>query len=142
MPAWQQCQALVALRNLCVRDDENKVLLANAGAIDVVVQAMQNHRDDPQIQAREMRIDLPHPLAGSAPGVANPIRLSESPVEYRSAPPTLGQHTEAVLQSLLAEVTENLDTQQKQCSGFKQKVDQQRTKAKSLLEQYLQTLAK
>ena len=56
---------------------------------------------DPQIQAREMRIDLPHPLAGSAPGVANPIRLSESPVEYRSAPPTLGQHTEAVLQSLL-----------------------------------------
>lgn len=56
---------------------------------------------DPQIRAREMRIDLPHPLAGSAPGVANPIRLSESPVEYRSAPPTLGQHTEAVLQSLL-----------------------------------------
>lgn len=56
---------------------------------------------DPQIRAREMRIDLPHPLAGSAPGVANPIRLSESPVEYRSAPPTLGQHTEAVLHSLL-----------------------------------------
>ncbi|KAL7527642.1 hypothetical protein ACHAXR_002056 [Thalassiosira sp. AJA248-18] len=46
-----QCQALFALRNLCVCDEENKVLLANAGAIDVVIQAMQNHRDDAEIQA-------------------------------------------------------------------------------------------
>ena len=45
-----QCQALVALQNLCVRDEENKVVLANAGAIDVVIQAMQNHRDDATIQ--------------------------------------------------------------------------------------------
>ena len=47
-----QSQALVALRNLCVKDDENKVRLANAGAIDVVIQAMQHHRDDAQIQSR------------------------------------------------------------------------------------------
>jgi len=47
-----QCQAMVALRNLCVMDDENKVLLANAGAIDVVIQAMLNHSDDVQIQYR------------------------------------------------------------------------------------------
>ena len=32
MDSGVQCQALVALRNLCVKDDENKVLLANAGA--------------------------------------------------------------------------------------------------------------
>ena len=52
---------------------------------------------DPQVQARGLRIELPHPNAGSVPLVANPIRLSESPVEYRHAPPLLGQHTDEAL---------------------------------------------
>ena len=55
---------------------------------------------DPQVRHRGMRIDLPHPLAGSAPQVANPLRLSTTPVEYRNAPPLLGQDTEAVLRKL------------------------------------------
>jgi crotonobetainyl-CoA:carnitine CoA-transferase CaiB-like acyl-CoA transferase len=53
--------------------------------------------EDPQVRARGLRIDMPHPLAGSVPLVANPIRLSDTPVEYRRAPPTLGQHTDEVL---------------------------------------------
>jgi len=53
--------------------------------------------DDPQVKARKLRVELPHPVAGSVPLVANPIRLSGSPVEYRRAPPLLGQHTEQVL---------------------------------------------
>ena len=52
---------------------------------------------DPQVQARGMRIDMAHPLAGSVPLVANPIHLSASPVRYERAPPTLGQHTDEVL---------------------------------------------
>ncbi|MFG3693178.1 CaiB/BaiF CoA-transferase family protein [Stutzerimonas stutzeri] len=56
---------------------------------------------DPQVQARGLRLDLPHPLAGSVPQVASPIRLSETPVEYRKAPPMLGEHSEAILQELL-----------------------------------------
>jgi crotonobetainyl-CoA:carnitine CoA-transferase CaiB-like acyl-CoA transferase len=52
---------------------------------------------DPQVQARGLRIELPHPSAGSVALVANPIRLSESPVEYRHAPPLLGQHTDEAL---------------------------------------------
>jgi crotonobetainyl-CoA:carnitine CoA-transferase CaiB-like acyl-CoA transferase len=52
---------------------------------------------DPQVQARGLRVELPHALAGVVPGVANPIRLSATPVVYRTAPPQLGQHTEAVL---------------------------------------------
>jgi crotonobetainyl-CoA:carnitine CoA-transferase CaiB-like acyl-CoA transferase len=52
---------------------------------------------DPQVQARGLRIELPHPQAGRVPLVANPIRLSGSPVEYRRAPPLLGQHTDEVL---------------------------------------------
>ena len=52
---------------------------------------------DPQVLARGLKIDLPHPLAGSAPGVASPLRLSATPVEYRNAPPLLGEHTETIL---------------------------------------------
>ncbi len=63
---------------------------------------------DPQAQHRRMKLDLPHPAAGRAPTVANPIRLSQTPVEYRSAPPTLGQHTDDVLRSLLGLTDEQI----------------------------------
>ena len=52
---------------------------------------------DPQVVARGLRVELPHPLAGTVPGVANPVRLSATPVVYRAAPPVLGQHTDEVL---------------------------------------------
>jgi crotonobetainyl-CoA:carnitine CoA-transferase CaiB-like acyl-CoA transferase len=56
---------------------------------------------DPQVLARGLRVDVPHSLGGTLPQVASPIRLSETPVEYRHAPPLLGEHTESVLQRLL-----------------------------------------
>ena len=56
---------------------------------------------DPQVQHREMQQSLVHPTAGHVASVANPIRLSATPVEYRQAPPLLGQHTDQVLRSLL-----------------------------------------
>jgi crotonobetainyl-CoA:carnitine CoA-transferase CaiB-like acyl-CoA transferase len=55
----------------------------------------------PQIQHRGMRIDLPHPVAGQLPLVANPIKLSRTPIQYETAPPLLGQHTEEVLRDIL-----------------------------------------
>jgi crotonobetainyl-CoA:carnitine CoA-transferase CaiB-like acyl-CoA transferase len=57
---------------------------------------------DPQVQARRMQISLPHPLFGDVPLVANPIRLSASPVAYSIAPPALGEHTDDVLADWLA----------------------------------------
>ncbi len=58
---------------------------------------------DPQVQARGMRLDLPHPSAasGSVPLVANPLKMSLTPPGYRHSPPTLGQHTDEVLDELL-----------------------------------------
>ncbi|MFG3451863.1 CaiB/BaiF CoA transferase family protein [Stutzerimonas stutzeri] len=56
---------------------------------------------DPQVKSRGLRLEMSHPLAGSVPQVASPIRLSETPVEYRKAPPLLGEHSEAVLQQLV-----------------------------------------
>ena len=46
-------------------------------------------------------MELPHALAGMVPQVASPIRLSKTPVEYRSAPPLLGEHTALVLREVL-----------------------------------------
>ena len=56
---------------------------------------------DPQVQARGLAMQLPHALAGLVPQVASPIRLSETPVEYRNAPPLLGEHTQQVLERVL-----------------------------------------
>ena len=76
-------------------------VLETAGVPCGPINDLQGVFADPQVVARGLRIDLPHPAAGSAPGVANPIRLSASPVTYRSAPPLLGQHTDDILQRLL-----------------------------------------
>ena len=48
-----------------------------------------------------MRIELPHPTAGRVPGVKNPINYSRTAIEYRAAPPLLGQHTDEVLEAEL-----------------------------------------
>lgn len=53
-----------------------------------------------QVQTRAMKITLPHALAAEPVTlVGNPLKLSETPVSYSLAPPTLGQHTEEILRS-------------------------------------------
>jgi formyl-CoA transferase len=64
---------------------------------------------DPQVVHRRMRIDLPHPLSGTVPQVVNPIKLSETPLECRSAPPLLGQHTAGVLAARLGYDAERIE---------------------------------
>ena len=50
-----------------------------------------------------MQIRMPHPLAGEDIRlVGSPIELSRTPVSYRRAPPTLGQHTDEVLAEMLS----------------------------------------
>lgn len=64
------------------------------GPVNSIAQTFAN----PQVVHRQMRIDLPHPLSGSVPSVANPIKFSGTPIQYLNAPPTLGQHSHEVLQ--------------------------------------------
>ncbi|MAD00571.1 CoA transferase [Pseudomonas abyssi] len=58
---------------------------------------------DPQVQARGTRIRMAHPLAGEVNLVANPIRLSRTPVDYRRPPPLLGEHNREVLADWLSD---------------------------------------
>ena len=64
--------------------------------------------EDPQVQHRGLRVDMPHPRGGAAPVVASPMRLSGTPVEYRIAPPTLGQHNEEIYRGLLGKTEAEL----------------------------------
>ena len=58
---------------------------------------------DPHIRDRGMVINMPHDAVGGrdVPLVANPLRLSETPVSYRHTPPVLGADTDDVLRSVL-----------------------------------------
>ena len=56
--------------------------------------------NDLHLQNRGIIVELDHPAAGLVHSIANPVRLSETPVSYRLPPPTLGQHNAEVLAEL------------------------------------------
>ncbi|MFL6719887.1 MAG: CaiB/BaiF CoA transferase family protein [Burkholderiaceae bacterium] len=57
--------------------------------------------EDPQVRHRQMKLTLPHPVAGEMPNLASPIRFSDTPIRYERAAPTLGEHTDEVLATRL-----------------------------------------
>ncbi len=52
---------------------------------------------DPQVLARAMKINLPHPVSGSVDLIGSPIKMEKTPIDYRKAPPVLGADTQDVL---------------------------------------------
>ena len=74
-----------------------EALKIGCGPINTLAQVF----DDPQVRARGAVVSMPH--AATADGVrviANPVRLSETPADYRLSPPLLGADTDAVLAKL------------------------------------------
>ncbi|MBR8333156.1 CaiB/BaiF CoA transferase family protein [Burkholderia ambifaria] len=57
--------------------------------------------DNEQVVARGMQVSLPHPCGADVKLVRNPIRMSATPPDARTAPPLLGAQTEAVLRDML-----------------------------------------
>jgi crotonobetainyl-CoA:carnitine CoA-transferase CaiB-like acyl-CoA transferase len=57
--------------------------------------------EDPQVVQRGLKLWLDHPLGVRVPGLANPIRFSDTPIQYRHPAPMLGQHTDETLAGLL-----------------------------------------
>ncbi|CAM5787018.1 CaiB/BaiF CoA transferase family protein [Ottowia pentelensis] len=74
--------------------------LAEAGVPCGPVNELHEVFSDPQVQNRGMVVQMRHPRRGAMPMLANPIRLSSTPVQYRMPPPDLGQHTDEVLMQL------------------------------------------
>jgi len=56
--------------------------------------------DEPQVKARGVKIELEHGAGATLPLVASPMRFSETPIQYRQAPPLLGEHTNELLRAL------------------------------------------
>ena len=69
---------------------------------------MEQVFDHRQVQERGMKIDLEHPIAGTVPQVASPIRFIGEQIDYQGAPPTLGQHSLYVLSDVLGLTKEKI----------------------------------
>jgi crotonobetainyl-CoA:carnitine CoA-transferase CaiB-like acyl-CoA transferase len=54
----------------------------------------------PNVAEREMLVNMKHPTIGELPLVGSPLKLSDTPVEYRLHPPLMGEHTEEVMKEL------------------------------------------
>jgi len=78
--------------------------IARLEAANVPCGPINNYKEvfeDPQVEHRGLKIEMPHPLSGTVPGIASPMRFSETPVTYDMPPPLLGQHTREVLTDVL-----------------------------------------
>jgi crotonobetainyl-CoA:carnitine CoA-transferase CaiB-like acyl-CoA transferase len=64
---------------------------------------------DPQVRHREILKEIPHPKSGTMPVVANPVRFSDTPIEYGRWPPLHGEHTREVLREMLEMSDEEID---------------------------------
>ena len=76
-------------------------LLESAGVPNGPINDIAQVFEEPQVKARGVKIELDHAAAGTLPLVSSPMRFSGTPLEYRLAPPVLGQHTDEVLRGLL-----------------------------------------
>ncbi len=81
--------------------DEWVQLLEAAGVPNGPINNIAQVFADPQVKARGVQIELEHASGAKLPLVASPMRFSETQIDYRLAPPLLGQHTEEVLRGLL-----------------------------------------
>lgn len=63
---------------------------------------------DEHVRHRQLEVEMQHPVLGRVPQVASPIRLSATPIDYRNAPPMLGEHTDAVLSEVLGLSTDTI----------------------------------
>ena len=76
-------------------------LLDDAGVANGPINTIAQVFEEPQVQARGLRIELPHATAGKVALVASPMRFSETPIKHEVPPPALGQHTDEILRGVL-----------------------------------------
>ena len=89
--------------------DQWLAMLEEAGVPCAPINTVDRVVNDPQVKAREMLVEIEHPVAGKmhVPGV--PIKMYKTPGSVDTPAPTLGQHTEEILNELLGLSKEDVD---------------------------------
>jgi crotonobetainyl-CoA:carnitine CoA-transferase CaiB-like acyl-CoA transferase len=77
--------------------DRLEALKIGGGPINTLSQVFA----DPQVQSRNLVREMHHASGRTVKVIANPVRLSQTPPDYRLPPPMLGEHTDAVLEQQL-----------------------------------------
>jgi crotonobetainyl-CoA:carnitine CoA-transferase CaiB-like acyl-CoA transferase len=77
--------------------DQLEALKIGCGPINKLAEVFA----DPHVLARQMVLEMDHATGGPMKMIANPVKLSETPPDYRLPPPVLGQHTDQVLSGKL-----------------------------------------
>jgi crotonobetainyl-CoA:carnitine CoA-transferase CaiB-like acyl-CoA transferase len=67
-----------------------------AGPINAIPEVFE----DRQVKHRRMLVDVPHPLSGTVPQVASPMRFTAAPLVHDRAPPLLGEHSVEILRDI------------------------------------------
>ncbi len=90
------------LADLFAQFSRNNLLsiLAEVGVPSAPVNSIPEVFDEAQIKHRELLQFIDHPTIGKVPSVVSPMKFKNAPLEYKVAPPTLGQHTKEVLEML------------------------------------------
>jgi len=86
-------------KNYTIEEVLKKLKIAKVAAAPVL--NMKQIAESDHIKARQMLVDVDHPIAGKTRIPALPVKLSETPAKIKSPSPLLGQHTEEVLSDLL-----------------------------------------
>jgi len=104
------------LKDLFIQRDMDDwlTLFEEIGLPAAPINSMDRVFSDPQVIARNLRIEVPHPTAGSVPLVSSPLNIPTSPTGVRYPPPLLGQHTEEILSDLLGYKPETIQTLQQE----------------------------
>lgn len=68
-----------------------------------VINSIADALDEPQIQYRKMVVNIPHTDNPDFNVIGSPIKMTGTPVEYRNAPPRLGEHTKAILEEFCSD---------------------------------------
>jgi crotonobetainyl-CoA:carnitine CoA-transferase CaiB-like acyl-CoA transferase len=96
----QNREELIPILSDCFRTrtmDEWFACMDAAGIPCGPINTLDRTLSDPQAIARNMVVEVDHPIAGRIVNIGSPIKLSDTPAAFRTPAPSLGQHTEEIL---------------------------------------------